>query len=421
MSQKTEPTMSNRRAVTLVAGAALAAATCLITGGLAYGGMAVASTDWGPVTTVWDHGFEDLSSVTTDNGMVVAAWGGHGFQNLWVSVRPAGQEWSQPTKIVTVAGGVTLAKDGKGAWVLWQGFDDVSALQIAADGSLGAPVVLGPSSDPFISDARIAVGSNGAVAAVWHQKTSSPLLAYRPGGGQWGAAETVPVPGTLRGLVVGSAGTAQLVLATDQGLVYLRRSAGGSWSAPVVVSTVAKLVTVAGDQHGDLVIGWQIDNGDGTLSLAARYRSAESGFGATQRLRDDVPYGTTVALAMARNGAVASAYQIQSQGSQQIQMTPADVDGDWLDPQTLSLTGSIYGIAMNSAGDFVVTSHQGAGLQLVRCAASDVCDAAESNPATAFRFPSTSLGPNGAITLVWGRGCHTEECLPTRLVAQRGH
>jgi hypothetical protein len=385
-----------------------------------------AATHWGPVVTVADHTFDNLSTVTTDNGMVVAVWSGRSFHNLYIAVRPSGKTWSKPTKIVTSAAGVSLSKDGKGAWALWQGFATVSALHISAHGAVGSPDLLGPSSDPFVSDAAIAEGSTGAVAAVWHaQDGTAAKLVYRAPGGQWTAPELVPAQGGIAGLVVDSSGNAQVLLRTNnpdfrhQQITYLSRSPGGSWTSPFVVAASAYLTTVAGNQDGDLVVGWELVNGDGTFSGKARYKASGSGFGDTHDLGVNVPENTYIALGIAADGSLASAYRTTTSGSQQIQLTPADSTGFWLAPQNLSLTGSTYAIATNAAGDSVVTSHDGSGTQLVRCPSGGSCGDSETNPATHDRFPLTSVGPNGTITMVWGRGCKTEECVPTRLVAQR--
>jgi hypothetical protein len=408
--------------------AVVAALALASTGGAAIATTGPQTVSWQPVRTIWDQiGAESISSVTTDSGLVVAAWSGSGFHNLWIAVRPAGGEWSQPTKIVTTAASLDLARDGNQAWLVWQGFDDVSALQIAADGSIGTAEVIGSSSDPFVAEPMIAAGANGSVAAAWRTHVDSPaMIAYLAPGGAWTTPEFVPQAGDLSGLVVGAAGTAQVVVATDnpdyghQQLSYLRRTAAGTWSTPFVISSDSTLSTVAGDRHGDIVVGWEVENDDNTFTLVARYKAAESGFGASHHLDESVPEGTHVALAMASDGSLASAYQTTTSGSSQIQMTPADSTGVWLNPQTLSLTGGGYDVAMNSGGAFVVSDDQAPGLQLVSCSATDVCGAAETNTATAYQTVSTTLGPLGAITLVWGRGCKGEACRSTHLVAQRG-
>ncbi len=416
--------MRTRASLTVTAALAVATASLTFTSGPA---SASTTTDWGPVVTVADQGFENLSTVTTDNGMVVSVWSGRNFKNLYIAVRPSGSQWSTPTKIVTSAAGVSLSKDGKGAWVLWQGFATVSALHISSDGRVGSPHVVGNSADPFTSDATIAEGSNGAVAAVWHaQEGTAAMLAYRAPGGQWSTPESLPMQGGIAGLVVDSSGNAQVLLRTDnpdfrhQQITYLSRSPGGSWTSPFVVAASAYLTTVAGNQDGDLVIGWELVNSDGTFSGKARYKASGSGFGDTHDLGVSVPENTYIALGIAADGSLVSAYRTHTTGSQQIQLTPADSAGFWLAPQDLTLKGSAYAIATNAAGDAVVTSQDSNGVQLVRCPTGGTCGTTETNSATGSHFPSTSVGRNGAISMVWGRGCKTEECVPTSLVAQRG-
>ena len=117
---------------------------------LTFANPATAATSWGPVVTVADQTFENLSTVTTDNGMVVAVWTGRSFKNLYISERSrSAQQWSTPTKIVTSAAGVSLSKDGKGAWLLWQGFTRVSALRIPLGGE--RPVRAQRCGEPLVT------------------------------------------------------------------------------------------------------------------------------------------------------------------------------------------------------------------------------------------------------------------------------
>jgi hypothetical protein len=421
------------RRPTRAAGAAIAlacvGAMALSSPGIAASlpGAHVQAIDWDPVQTLLNQSPGDVLSVTTDSGMVVAVWSGPHFNNLWIATRPAGSAWSTPKKISTTAAALDLTSVGKGAWLIWQGFDDVDVLHVNPDGSLTSPVTVGSSSDPFIAEPHIAVGANGAVAAAWRTTDSAPAqIAYRAAGSQYWNVENVPHAGGIAGLVVGSVGTAQLVLSSGrdyrhQQLTYLRRTAGGSWRAPVTISSDASLATVAGNSDGDLVVGWQVVNNDGTFSLVARYKASDdAGFDAPHHFNDNAPYGTYVALDMGDDGALAAAYRITDSGGAQIQLTPANSAGSWLAPQTLAMTGGVYDVAANASGAYVITSEQGHGVQLVRCTAANVCGSAETNGQTGYKFPTSSLGPNGAINLVWGRGCKGEECRPTSVVAQRG-
>ncbi len=62
-------------------------------------------------------------------------------------------------------------------------------------------------------------------------------------------------------------------------LTYTRRSASGIWGSPFVVSADASVPTLAGNPQGDIVVGWEVVNGNGTVTLAARYKAANGVFG----------------------------------------------------------------------------------------------------------------------------------------------
>src|SRR4051812_25545936 len=96
-----------------------ALATLLAGPTAAFPGPAQAATDttWGPVVTLADRSFDGVESVTTDNGMVVAAWNGRGFNGLWVSVHRARRPWSAPTKVADEAAAFSLQRDGDAAWL----------------------------------------------------------------------------------------------------------------------------------------------------------------------------------------------------------------------------------------------------------------------------------------------------------------
>src|SRR5690242_17313951 len=178
---------------TFAKAAGLAAATGLVVSGalvVAPGAVAMASEtadiSWGPVTTVWNGHPQSEVSLTTDNGMVVAAWIGPHFNGAYVAVRPDGGYWSKPRRVSDDAATVQLAKDGAGAWVAWQGFDHVEALQVDPNGSFGATHVVGDSSDPFVGELGIAVGANGSVAVAYGLRPNHPpMLGYRSQDGSW--------------------------------------------------------------------------------------------------------------------------------------------------------------------------------------------------------------------------------------------
>src|SRR5262249_52904753 len=136
-----------------------------------------------------------------------------------------------------------------------------------------------------------------------------------------------------------------------------------------------------------------------------------------------VPSNSLITFGMAADGALAAVYQISNKGSQQIQMTPADSTGLWLEPQDLSLKAETgYGVAMNDDGAYVVVNEPYSnGTQFIRCDNQNACGDPETNAATGDKPVSTSLDRDGVITVVWGRGCKGEECRSSKVVAQSGH
>src|SRR3954462_12768085 len=81
----------------VVAGLTLVASPLL---GLAPLALAASpSITWGPVTTVWNGHPQSEVSLTTDNGMVVAAWVGPHFNGAYVAVRPDGGDWTTPQRV----------------------------------------------------------------------------------------------------------------------------------------------------------------------------------------------------------------------------------------------------------------------------------------------------------------------------------
>jgi hypothetical protein len=414
--------MTRPRVTALVAAGFLTAAALL-----AAAGQAEASIVWGPVDTVASQSFDHLSTVTDDNGLVVAAWAGHTDHDVYIAVRKGAAAWSTPTRIVTETPLVQIATGGKGAWVLWVDPPWVTVAHVAANGAVGTPTQVGAASEDMAQDAKIAVGANGAVAVAWHYfgEDDSGLLAWKPHhGGGWQDAESLDW-GTIAGLNVDAEGYIDVIAAKDnpdlwhQKVTYHRGDPSGGFYGGVVVTDSAYLTTAAGNPHGGFVVGWEQDNGDGTYSAVARYKPEGAAFGSARQLYDNVPFGTHVAMAVAESGYGVAVYHVSAVGTQQVRLSPVTSSGQWLTAQTLPLTGFSYGVAIAPAGDALVTSRLSSGVQLVSCPEQEACGAAETNPAP-DRFPLTSFQDDGVINLLWGRGCLTRACYPTSLVAQRG-
>src|SRR4051794_40182888 len=90
-SPRTRGALMRRAMTRLLTGAVVGAVVAV---GLP--GSAQAALDWGPIVTVHDHGFDNLTSLTTDNGTVIAAWTGPHFSNVFIAVRRIDSGWSTP-------------------------------------------------------------------------------------------------------------------------------------------------------------------------------------------------------------------------------------------------------------------------------------------------------------------------------------
>lgn len=391
-----------------------------------------ASVVWGPVSTLWHHGYLDLAMAATDGGTSVAAWVDRPTQELWLATRTAGGQWSAPVDGGQTADAIRATSTGDAVWVLGQNASEVVVRAVAADGTVGPATSLGPSSASSILDAKMAGGPNGSVVAAWHE-TAAPgslVVADRPAGGAWSAPVAVPVGGGLRGLVPGPAGGLQLVLSTHRGtvgrLTYLRRTSGGSWLSPVVlaqanVPTDEVWPTVAsGDARGDVVVAWP-SNG----SYLARYRSGAGVLGQPYQLTDAGPYGSTPRVAIEPSGVAIAAYPVLPSGEDpQTYLNLTTSQGVWGAAQALPLHDFKAPITMNAAGDFVVTAQfYQDPLTLVKCSAAGACGPRQTDTAdTPYVSQATGVtyGPDHTIRLLWGRGCGGEGCRQTSIVTQQG-
>jgi hypothetical protein len=394
--------------------------------------MAMPAMHWSPLKTLWRGLPDTLESVTTDNGMVVAAWNnGVNSTNVWIAVRLSGGAWQPPTKIPATPGVFDLAKAGEGAWLVWQGFERVRVVHVTAHGVVGAAEPIGASSYLFPGSPLVAAGSNGAVAVTWETDQPHTSLAYLPaGGGPWTTPEQIPQPGEVDGLVVDAAGDAQVVLQTPNPdaqhlrLSYVSRSPDGTWGRRFTVASSASLPAVHGNAEGDLVVAWDVADGGGGVTLAARYKPADGNFRATHRLAQSLAGYVPVALGMARDGSAVAVYEVADTAARRIHFTRADSAGDWLAPKTLPMWGPIYAVSMNPIGGFAVTSWRGwlFPLQVTKCGTSDICTPPDTDGALGLllRFPVMTYAPSGAVNLVWEVGCRGELCNPHRVVAQRG-
>jgi hypothetical protein len=175
---------------------------------LATAGQAGASIVWGPVDTVASQSFDHLSTVTDDNGLVVAAWAGHTDHDVYIAVRKGATAWSTPTRIVTETPLVQIATGGKGAWVMWVDPPWVTVAHVAANGAVGTPTQVGAAESGY----GVAVYHVSAVGT--QQFRISPVTSS----GQWLAAQTLPLTGFSYGVAIAPDGDALVTSRLSSGV-----------------------------------------------------------------------------------------------------------------------------------------------------------------------------------------------------------
>jgi hypothetical protein len=231
-----------------------------------------------------------LEIVVDPVGNETAIWGRH-VGHSWVvqsAGRPAGGSWSAPVTLSKPgAGSALLAVDSKGEvtaiWLLEREEGWRSVVQSATrppGGTWSAPVNLSPERKAARSP-QVALDPQGGATAVWEEEFSGAIeSATRPAGGSWSTPVTLSTAGVRADgpqVAVDSQGNATAVWAgrasSDGRRIEIQsrriqtatRPAGGTWSAPVSISTAGhRLVQdpqIAVDPQGEATAIWQRSNG----------------------------------------------------------------------------------------------------------------------------------------------------------------
>ena len=233
------------------------------------------------------------------NGDAVAVWANDedGDESVLAAVRPAGGAWEPAVTLdsgeYTVAN-PRVAVDPQGdVTAVWTSTNSKSAHTFVwaavrpAGGSWQTPVDLSDSSQSA-ADPQVAVDPHGNTTAVWDlfAGTSNVVqAATRPVGGSWqtqvdlSAGFTSSYPAQPE-VAVDAQGDATAVWDLYDGSSYITqaaaRPAGGSWQAPVVLSSTGSHLQsfpeVAVDPNGDATAVWSLDDG-GSFTVQATVRS----------------------------------------------------------------------------------------------------------------------------------------------------
>jgi hypothetical protein len=170
---------------------------------------------------------------------------------VWLAERPVGGPWRVGSALAELGvsarwPGIAIEPAGGLLATYWSGGPVVSAIR-AATGPFGAPAPLSPAGESA-EDPRLVTGPRGDALVAWGQPSAAGeglRAAYRSPGAAFGAAETVPGPGTVFagqsvGVALGAAGQAVIAQVRTEparrAVVIAERAAGGAWSVPVVLA-----------------------------------------------------------------------------------------------------------------------------------------------------------------------------------------
>lgn len=224
------------------------------------------------------------------NGNVTVLWERYaGSQTILQSVdKPAGGIWTAPEDIAEFSQGASpepwIAVDWEGnETAVWKQGEVIRSSFRPFAGSWGEPTSLSGDKS-FTSEA--AMDARGDTTAVWMHFDGSHYVvesAYRPEGGEWEAPTLVSQPGEEGGnphVALDANGDALVVWrGSEGGGDFVRasyRPQGGSWSAPVNVSTPGEHVEAlrgAVDPDGNAIVAWS-----GDLDKEGEFRIAHAAF-----------------------------------------------------------------------------------------------------------------------------------------------
>jgi hypothetical protein len=216
-------------------------------------------------------------------GNMTAVWEapeGHSFV-VQSATRPAGGSWSAPVDLSKEgAGSPQVAVDPEGeataVWLLEREGGNRSVVQSAtrpAGGSWSAPVDLSPVKQDAWSP-QVALDPQGGATAIWEEETRGAIQsATRLAGGSWSPSVKLSAAGEVGfapQVAMDSQGNATAVWEGRRNgsrgslIQSATRPAGGSWSAPINLSTPggkAREAQIAVGPQGDTTAIWARSNG----------------------------------------------------------------------------------------------------------------------------------------------------------------
>lgn len=304
------------------------------------------------------HNADSPQIVVDRNGNVTVLWERYaGTKIVLQSVdRPAGGSWTEPVDLGEVNLGVSpdpwIAVDWEGnTTAVWKRGEVIQSAFRPFAGSWGAPI---PISGEESFGPQAAMDARGDATAVWmHFDGSRDVVesAYRPEGGEWESPTLVSQPGEEGGnphVALDAKGDSLVVWRGEsEGDEFARaayRPAGGSWGAPVNVSSEGEHVEelrAALDPDGNAIVAWAGDTGEeGGYSIArAAFKPVGGEWGTPSELSADGGNAFPSDVVFDTSGNAAVVWQRSDGASNIVQAAYRPADEEWEPAVDLSEEG----------------------------------------------------------------------------------
>jgi hypothetical protein len=340
-----------------------------------YGGS------WGTLATLSSGVASNPRVMVDQNGNAIAVWIDDGVVKT-ASLALNGS-WSSPTTLsVSGASDPRLGMDDAGnAVATWTIAGTIQSATKLVSGSW--PSLPETISDPGIvsNQSRVAIGSDGTVAVVWHGIQNSIDKIYcvtKPLSGSWDVVQVISrsnVKSTNPRVAVNPEGSTIAtwfefaLIGNDYSNVSLASSfsaSGGNWEAPVTVTrgygitnpnNLSSNLRMDGD--GTAVAAWNISYDGSYYSIESAVRMTNGSWTLAEAIDVNV-YANTVSLDANPNGGTAIAFTRQQMSHIQIESANMNMDSyapnAWANLATIS-TGDINSFPNISTTVFNSVNH----------------------------------------------------------------
>ncbi|HEY3818493.1 MAG TPA: hypothetical protein VGL81_15070 [Polyangiaceae bacterium] len=255
----------------------------------------------------------------------------------------------------------TLASNASGASVVlasdaYNGSAYVIEICATTDGvHWTGPTAVGDGQEPVA-----AVAPNGRAVLVWLDETSTGASSIQasilPPGGSWSSPATLSSAYGRPHIVMDGSGNAMAMWAPTgtslEGPVQTDSLAASSttWAAPITLVANGGLATLVGNAAGDVLVTWR---GQTTNLIEAAGGTILGGFRATENLAQTNGYVERPSIPAINSAGDGIVVWISTfDGTGYTTMTPS---GTWSAANEVATTEVAIGVAINSAGNFVVT------------------------------------------------------------------